>query len=857
MDTTVKKSRHFWCASLFVIMCVVSMILFSASTSHDLDSPIIREPTPLEKLNLKIFVYDLPSRFNFDVLKDIRTNKARFSGYLDQFAEHVIHKQILKSPLITSNPDEADLFYVPVYGAAVVSQQAHNPEKRDAARQRILDAQKYISNKFGYWKKFNGADHVWTFTHDHGPCMDINAERAMEAPTTRLLMHALKDSIFLTNTGDLESPCYNPLKGIVIPPFISLKQIESQNPKSDLGKDAKRDIFASFRGQTTLLKKKDPWFRYMMLYGSPKDSAHNHGKGPSAEPCFDWTKSINTCQTCQSQCCAAEMADQRVYSNGVRQRLLSLFSSPHGKGKKSKVLKRDDGFLVTREKSSDWFVEMKRSIFCLSPLGFAKWTIRNFESVLAGCIPVIIADNLDLPAKSYVRWSTFSVVVREKDVSRLSFILKAIPEAKINTMQKNLELVRNHFTYGGGGLAFLIIANELAELSSRRKDEIRRIKDGSLSWREWIPIGNRRRFPTPYPMSVNPGVSEGNRDICLAVQLSSDRADLLSRILFRWKGPVSAAVLIKNSKKETLQENGMIEAFSDRLDASRSEKLKFSFLRYTGSHPSQRFQHYPVNKLRNMAIRGCTSKYVVTLDVDFLPSKNAYENIQRHLHLLDGVGRNALVLPAFEVDADVLNKGIHAVDSVLTKPFLRDLYMVDARNEWRNTPKTLSKARPFQLMHYKDGHYATDNEKWMTAEAPYTVAYKWGYEPYLVLKRPFPLFDERFIGYGQNKVSYSYELAAAKFTFIVLPDVFVVHVHADSSIGVRVVSSSKNFSINQNAINTLKKKKDFTAGWSCWRSFCDRVEQMYGFRAREPCWVSVYIWNDVNNRRGDVCVVNK
>ena len=69
-------------------------------------------------------------------------NKARFSGYLDQFAEHVIHKQILKSPLITSNPDEADLFYVPVYGAAVVSQEAHNPEKRDAARQRILDAQK-------------------------------------------------------------------------------------------------------------------------------------------------------------------------------------------------------------------------------------------------------------------------------------------------------------------------------------------------------------------------------------------------------------------------------------------------------------------------------------------------------------------------------------------------------------------------------------------------------------------------------------------------------------------------------------------------------------------------------------------
>ena len=130
MDVTLKKSREFWCASLFVITCIVGIILFSVSSGHGFDSPIIREPTPLEKLNLKIFVYDLPSRFNFDVLKDIRTNKARFRGYLDQFAEHVIHKQILKSPLITSNPDEADLFYVPVYGAAVVSQEAHNPEKR-------------------------------------------------------------------------------------------------------------------------------------------------------------------------------------------------------------------------------------------------------------------------------------------------------------------------------------------------------------------------------------------------------------------------------------------------------------------------------------------------------------------------------------------------------------------------------------------------------------------------------------------------------------------------------------------------------------------------------------------------------
>lgn len=37
------------------------------------------------------------------------------------------------------------------------------------------------------------------------------------------------------------------------------------------------------------------------------------------------------------------------------------------------------------------------------------------------------------------------------------------------------------------------------------------------------------------------------------------------------------------------------------------------------------------------------------------------------------------------------------------------------------------------------------------------------------------LYDERFVGYGKDRVSWNYELAAKGAAFVVLPDVFLIH----------------------------------------------------------------------------------
>ena len=299
--------------------------------------------------------------------------------------------------------------------------------------------------------------------------------------------------------------------------------------------------------------------------------------------------------------------DDRVYSNGVRQRLLTMF--------RSKKSFKKTGILISAKKSKQWMAEMKRSTFCLAPLGFAKWSNRCFESIAAGCIPVVIANNLTMPFEHYVDWRSFSVTVKETDISKLSFVLKNISKSKIQEMQENLNKVKLHFSYQnvdsiGDGKAFALVIDELSRKFKERRPFFQTYKahkgakvtntkmpNIEAPWRKWIPIGKRRVKAVPYPPSFYPEIDAGPKSICLATQLSSDRADLLARILYRWEGPISAAVLIKKGDRGAGEkiEQVFAEAFSDRTEADADERLSFSYLRYSGSHPSGKFQHYPVN----------------------------------------------------------------------------------------------------------------------------------------------------------------------------------------------------------------------------------------------------------------------
>lgn len=99
---------------------------------------------------------------------------------------------------------------------------------------------------------------------------------------------------------------------------------------------------------------------------------------------------------------------------------------------------RNRKFYLKRKRYGNYRSEMARSLFCLCPLGWAPWSPRLVESVLLGCIPVIIADDIRLPFPSVLQWLDISLQVAEKDVASLEMVLDHVVATNLTVIQKNL-----------------------------------------------------------------------------------------------------------------------------------------------------------------------------------------------------------------------------------------------------------------------------------------------------------------------------------------------------------------------------------------------------------------------------------
>jgi hypothetical protein len=81
---------------------------------------------------------------------------------------------------------------------------------------------------------------------------------------------------------------------------------------------------------------------------------------------------------------------------------------------------------------------MRRSVFCLCPRGWAPWTPRIVESVLYGCVPVIVADGAELPLSHSVGWAGVSLRVAERDVRQLGRVLDRVARTNLSAIQARL-----------------------------------------------------------------------------------------------------------------------------------------------------------------------------------------------------------------------------------------------------------------------------------------------------------------------------------------------------------------------------------------------------------------------------------
>ena len=95
------------------------------------------------------------------------------------------------------------------------------------------------------------------------------------------------------------------------------------------------------------------------------------------------------------------------------------------------------------QSEKDYRELLKTSVFTLCPSGSGPNSIRFWESLGAGSIPVLLCDTLELP--HHELWENSIVRVPEKDIHKIPTILEKYEKEKLLEMRKNCKKIYNFF----------------------------------------------------------------------------------------------------------------------------------------------------------------------------------------------------------------------------------------------------------------------------------------------------------------------------------------------------------------------------------------------------------------------------
>jgi hypothetical protein len=105
---------------------------------------------------------------------------------------------------------------------------------------------------------------------------------------------------------------------------------------------------------------------------------------------------------------------------------------------------------------------LARSVFCLVLQGDG-YTTRFDDSILHGCIPVIVINETVGPWGTEMDWEAFSIRISPQNISQIPTILKAVPEDKVASMQAQLAGIWHRFAW----LSHPLLAREVIDIHMR------------------------------------------------------------------------------------------------------------------------------------------------------------------------------------------------------------------------------------------------------------------------------------------------------------------------------------------------------------------------------------------------------
>ena len=363
------------------------------------------------------------------------------------------------------------------------------------------------------------------------------------------------------------------------------------------------------------------------------------------------------------------------------------------------------------------------------------------------------------------------------------------------------------------------------------------------------------------------------REICLFAPSTLDRLkSVVPRLAQTWSGTMSVAVLA--SEEEVTRE----------IFASNNQEFTRERLTVIAVEPLPVYKsRFPVNALRNLALIGCRTQnatYVVLHDVDFeiFPNAPSRELLREIEQWLKPNARHGLVLPSFTVDDRYLKR---------TETFRKENNFsrasLDVLNSFNRKEKLVELIRDygivesFRAKYWPVAHASTNVSKWLSIaeknkvgeeQKPYPVGanhqgsrHPYYYEPWIILRADIddmPAFDESFVTYGFNKISWIHELAADGYKLFVSLSSWMVHTNIHPNRGSQTSSE-----MLQRCKNTAHTGKDFRIsriGHSCIPQFLKRIDCAYNFGLDRVQWPTsndsvpeLYLQNTMRNESRIAC----
>ncbi|PNT78050.1 hypothetical protein BRADI_1g73000v3 [Brachypodium distachyon] len=403
---------------------------------------VVKKKRPL------IYVYDLPAEFDSHLLEGrhfklqcvnrIYDDKNR-TIWTEQLygAQMALYESILASPHRTLNGDEADYFYVPVLDSCLITRSDDAPHlltpedlhlRSYHALEYYRKAYDHISQRYAYWNRTSGRDHIWFFSWDEGACY---------APKE------IWNSMMLVHWGNTNT--------------------KHENSTTAYWADNWDDI--------------------------PLDRRGNH-------PCFDPRKDLVLPAWKVPEPGAIWLKLWARYSMGIRQKLAAEFgSTPSKEGKLGR--QHTANVTVTYLRSEKYYEELASSVFC-GALPGDGWSGRMEDSMLQGCIPVIIQDGIFLPYENVLNYNSFAVRIQEHDIPNLIRILGGINETQIEFMLGNVRQIWQRFFYRD---SMLLEAQRQKRLYSEEAPwsvEVSKLEDSDDVFATFIQVLHYKLYNDPW-----------------------------------------------------------------------------------------------------------------------------------------------------------------------------------------------------------------------------------------------------------------------------------------------------------------------------------------------------------------------